>query len=131
VTTNLAEDPVAQTVLLVLHVVGGSLALLGGLVAIISQAVRGPHRVHVAGGRTFVVGMLLVVVCAIPLSIMIGSVLLGLIAIFSAYLMLTGWRFARNRSGRPGPPDWLLAGFMLVSAVAMLGVGIATVRGSG
>ncbi len=119
------------TVLLALHIAGGVLALLSGAVAIGVQARGGPHRAHVVAGRCFVIGMLMVVVAAVPLALVIHSTLLLLIAIFSGYLMLVGWRLAKNRQGHPRAVDWALDGLMLLSSVVMVVVGVATLAGDG
>lgn len=118
-------------VLLVIHIAGGVLALLSGVVAIAVQARRGPHRVHVIAGRCFVAGMIMVVVAAIPLSVIIHSTLLFLIAVFSGYLTLVGWRLAKNRQGTPGAVDWGLDALMLAGSAAMVVVGALTLAKDG
>lgn len=117
--------------LLAIHIAGGVLALLSGVVAIAVQARHGPHRAHVVAGRCFVVGMIMVVVAAIPLSVIIHSTLLFLIAAFSGYLMLVGWRLAKNRKGRAGAVDWALDALMLAGCAAMVVVGALSLAGDG
>lgn len=117
--------------LLAIHITGGVLALLSGAVAIAVQARHGPHRVHVVAGRCFVVGMIMVVVAAIPLSVIVHSTLLFLIAVFSGYLMLVGWRLAKNRTGLPGAVDWGLDALMLAGSATMVVVGVLTLAGDG
>ncbi len=112
------------TVLLVIHITGGVLALISGVVAIGVQLFKGPHRAHVVAGRLFVTGMIMVVVSALPLSVLISSVLLALIGVFSGYLMLVGLRLAKNRKGRPQPFDWVLDAIMLTGSVVMVVVGV-------
>lgn len=106
--------------LLILHIAGGVLALLSGVVAIAVQAVKGPHRAHVVAGRCFVVGMIMVVAAALPLAVINRSVLLALIGIFSGYLMLVGWRLSKNRKGVAQPVDWILDVIMGVGSIAMI-----------
>lgn len=109
-----------------IHIAGGVLALLSGGVAIGVQAVKGPHRAHVLAGRCFVAGMIILIAAALPLSVIISSPLLFLIGIFSGYLMLVGWRLARNRAGAAEPVDRILDCAMLAGSLAMIVVGILT-----
>ena len=113
-------------VLLVLHVAGGSLALLAALVAVLVQARGRSHRAHVVAGRLYVVGMIVVVATALPLSVLIDSTFLALVGVFSGYLMVTGWRFAKNRRGTVGPVDVAIPAVMAVAALAMLLYGAVT-----
>ncbi len=49
------------------------------------------------------------------------------VAVFSFYLVLTGWLRARHRSGVPGRADWIAALSMLVAAVAMVAWGVSAI----
>lgn len=61
---------------------------------------------------------------AVVLSIVEANVFLGLITWFTGYLLITGIRLARIRH----PPHWIidcvLAGFMLLVAIAMVIAGL-------
>ena len=50
--------------------------------------------------------MTVVFLTAVPLAIFRADVFLLLIAVFSFYLVLAGWRFAVNHSGQPQTVDW-------------------------
>lgn len=116
-------------VLLVIHIAAGSVALLTALVALVTA--KG-GRVHVLAGRVYAIGMTLIFLTAIPLAIFGASVFLLLIAIFSFYLVFAGWRFARNRSRRPQPVDWLAAGVMGLTGLGMwVYAGVLAATGGG
>ena len=115
--------------LLVIHIAAGSVALLTALVALVTA--KG-GRVHVLAGRVYAIGMTLIFLTAIPLAIFGASVFLLLIAIFSFYLVFAGWRFARNRSRRPQPVDWLAAGVMGLTGLGMwVYAGVLAATGGG
>ncbi len=120
-----------KSVLLVLHVAGGTTALLGAVGAVLTQVLRTPHRFHVIAGRGFIGGMLLVCGTSLPLAYLVDSVFLALIGIFSGYLTLAGWRLARNRTGRVGPFDWAVHAALAVAFVGMAGRGATTLAGDG
>ncbi|MDR9392072.1 MAG: hypothetical protein RI554_08610 [Trueperaceae bacterium] len=114
-----------DTLLLILHVVGGTLALLALPVALLARKRRG---VHTAAGLAFVAGMAVAVGSAFPLAVLIGSPFLGAVAAFSAYLIASGWRWIR-RPGVGTSAAWGrgLAAAMLVAALPMGVQGIAQV----
>jgi hypothetical protein len=55
-----------------------------------------------------------------------------MVGVFSGYLALSGWRYARNRSGVPAAMDWFVVGLMLVVGIGMIVFGsILLARGQG
>ena len=110
------------TILLVIHIAAGSVALTTALMAL-ATAKGGVN--HVRAGRVYAVAMALVCGTALPLAILGADALLSLIAVFSFYLVFAGWRFARNRSGRPQPVDWVAAAVMGLTGLGMWGYGAA------
>ena len=110
------------TILLVIHIAAGSVALTTALMAL-ATAKGGVS--HVRAGRVYAVAMALVCGAALPLAILGADALLSLIAVFSFYLVFAGWRFARNRSGRPQPVDWVAAAVMGLTGLGMWGYGAA------
>jgi hypothetical protein len=108
-------------VLLVLHIAAGALSLMAAAGAL--AAPKG-GRWHALAGRGFVVGMALVFFTALPMTLIRPNLFLLLIAIFSAYLALSGWLRARNRSGTPWEVEWIAAIVMALAAVAMAGRGL-------
>ncbi len=113
-------------VLLALHIAGGFAALVSAAVAL---ATSKGGRGHVYAGRVFSVGMLVIFVTALPMTFLKPNLFLLLIALFSFYLVLTGWLRARNRRGTPGPADWLASILMVVTAVGMVGRAVVLMRG--
>ncbi|MCY3691737.1 MAG: hypothetical protein OXH30_07035, partial [Chloroflexi bacterium] len=113
--------------LLVIHIVAGSIALLTALAALVTA--KG-GTIHVRAGRVYAIGMTLIFLTAVPLAILGADVFLLLIAFFSFYLIFAGWRFARNRSRRPQPVDWLAAAIMGLTGLTMWGYAVA-LGGSG
>jgi hypothetical protein len=116
-----------ETVLLIAHIVGGSIALLALPVVFVAPKRRG---VHTTAGLAFVAGMGVAVASAVPLAVLVRSPFLGGVAAFSAYLIASGWRWMR-RPGVATSAGWgrAVAGFMLAAAAAMVVVGIVQVRG--
>ena len=104
------------TILLVIHIAAGSVALLTAFVALVTP--KG-GVIHVRAGRVYAIGMTLIFLTAVPLSLLGSDVFLLLIAFFSMYLVFAGWRFARNRSRRPQPVDWAAVAIMGLTGLAM------------
>ena len=111
------------SILLAIHVVAGFAALLSALVAAVTKARNSPHRWHLLSGRIFYAGMWIIFLTAIPMAILKPNLFLFLIAFFSIYMAVTGWRFARNRKGPEAADRWI-AGVMFVTAAAMMVKGI-------
>ncbi|MEM7535391.1 MAG: hypothetical protein AAF639_24650 [Chloroflexota bacterium] len=109
------------TILLTIHIIAGFSALVAAFVATFTAKGR---TWHLYSGRVYFWGMAVIFVTAIPMAIMRPNPFLFLIAIFSFYLALAGWRFAKNRRGKPTRLDWSSAGIMAVTSVAMLGYGV-------
>lgn len=120
-----------KTILLVLHILGGSAALLGAVAAVTTQALRTRHALHVLAGRVFVAGMITACAMSLPLAYLIDSVFLALIGVFSGYLTVVGLRFAKNRTGLSGPVDWTIHGVVAVASLGMIGLGATTLSDNG
>lgn len=109
--------------LLVIHILAGGIALLAGLVAIVT--VKGGPR-HNRAGKIYGVTMAIVVVTAVPLSVLTDNWFLFAIALFTGYLISAGYRvIARRRAGLTDPVliDYALHGMMLVVGIGMIGGG--------
>ena len=113
-------------ILLVIHIAAGSVALLTALVALVTA--KG-GVVHVRAGRVYAIGMTLIFLTAVPLAILGADVFLLLIAFFSFYLVFAGWRFARNRSRRPQPVDWVAVAILGLTGLAMWGYAVTLALG--
>jgi uncharacterized membrane protein YidH (DUF202 family) len=103
-------------ILLSVHVLAGTIALLCAALAVSSEKGK---RLHVLSGRTYFWGMATIFLTAIPMSIITSNIFLFLIAIFSFYLAFAGMRFARNRKGIATTLDWTAVGLMILSGIGM------------
>ena len=119
-----------RTLLLIVHISGGAVAL-GALVPVIASSwgtgIRVSRR-HARAGRVYVWAMAVALAAAYPLSIMIPSAFLGFIALFTTYLVGSGWRWIRRGSERTVALGRLLAVGMLASAVFMVIAGVSQLR---
>jgi hypothetical protein len=116
-----------NALLLTLHIAAGGVARVAAGVAI---ATAKGGRWHVRSGRIFALGMLVIFLTAVPMTIIRPNLFLFLVAVFSFYLVLTGWLRATNRSGVPTVADWVAATIMAVASVAMSVWAVALLRGT-
>lgn len=105
------------TLLLVLHIAAGTLALLSGVAAAL---LRKGGDGHVRSGRCYVWSMFVVSASALALASLRPSPFLFAIGLFSFYLVFTGWRAALRRDGRPQRIDMVATVTMLSTAGAMV-----------
>ena len=108
-------------ILLLFHILCGSLSLISSALSISSKKGQRTHRFF---GKIYFWGMVGVFLTAIPLAIIKLNVFLLLIAIFSFYLASAGMRFAVNRRGIPKLIDWIAVILMFFSGIAMLILGL-------
>lgn len=108
-------------ILLIIHITCGAGSLLSAVGAISSAKGQAWHQRF---GHFFFYGMTGVFITAVPMSILHPNLFLFLIAFFSYYFALTGWRYAQNSTGLPEKIDWVVAVIMLIVALSMLGVGV-------
>lgn len=80
-------------VMLWVHIMAGTLALIGGMVAIVT---RKGARLHRRSGIVYVLCMIVVGVTALVMSIIRPNPFLFAVAIFSAAMALSGWLPARG-----------------------------------
>jgi len=81
------------SIVLVLHITAGSLALLCGMLAMLT---RKGHRAHRRAGIAYVGAMLVVALTAVLMATMHPNPFLFAVALFSAALALSGWLPARG-----------------------------------
>ena len=120
-----------DTILVTGHVLAGSAAVLGLSGAWLTRKGSRSHRLF---GRAFAVSMALSLLLAAVVSAMTANAFLGSIALFTAYLIHTGWRLATVRDGRASVLDRAAAFGMLAVGVAMVPYGLylfAAVGGTG
>jgi len=103
-------------ILLSIHILAGSVALLSAASALLTEKGK---KFHVLIGKAYFWSMVIIFLTAIPMSIITGNVFLFLIAIFSFYLAFSGMHFAKNRTGVPTRVDLIAVNFMFLSGVGM------------
>lgn len=111
-------------IVLIIHLASGAAALVAAAIAVGTKKGAQAHR---RWGRMFGIAMVLIfltafTLLALPPTPASGRVFLGLIALFSVWLALTGWVRARNRA-EPTRAEWALALAMLAVFPLMFGAG--------
>lgn len=112
-------------VLIGIHILAGSVAVVGMLCAL---STRKGGQWHKTGGRAYVFGMAASLVMATVVSIATANIFLLLIAVFSAYLVYTGWRLGKVKDGVKSVLDLRFSLSMLVVSVVMIAYGIFMLR---
>lgn len=109
------------SILIAIHIGAGCISLLAGMISMISK--KG-GAIHTSAGGVYVVGMSLIFLTAVPTSLRSGSFFLLVIAIFSYYMVFTGFRFPRlKKAGTATLVDKIFSGLALLTAIGMLGFG--------
>ena len=103
-------------ILLSIHILAGSVALVSAALALSSKKGK---KFHILIGKAYFWSMAIIFLTALPLSTITSNVFLFLITIFSFYLAFSGMRFAKNRKGVPTRIDLIAVNFMLLSGVGM------------
>jgi uncharacterized membrane protein len=110
----------------VLHIVGGAVGLLSGVIAV--SARKGGH-LHRTAGKVFVASMVVMAVSACYLAVVIPDQIVNVfISIFALYLILTAWLTVRRGDDAIGFPESvaLLIGAGLCTPFAILSFQLAT-----
>lgn len=111
-------------VLLAIHITGGGLALLAGLAAILTRP-KGA-RLHRRAGRAYVYAMVAVLATGVPLAVAQQSLFLVLVALFTGYVLFSGYRVLSRKRPSPGqaaPVDLAAHWTMVVAGVTMVAYG--------
>lgn len=108
------------SILLMVHITGGSVGLLSGTVNMIRK--KG-DRVHRRIGKIFSYGMFAAGISALALSVMNPNYFLFIVGIFTLYMVATGERYLINKKLQPEWIDWALTVVMLVFGVGFIGFG--------
>jgi len=118
---NVIADP-----LLWLHVAAGVIALAAGIGAIVTT--KGGRR-HIQAGKLYSATMGIVVASAFPLAVWAENWFLFAIAIFTGYLIGSGYRVVLRR--RAGVVDPTRADYALQGGMLVVGSGMVTGGGYG
>lgn len=108
-------------ILTVTHVVSGTVAVAGMLLAWLSKKGSPVHRL---GGRAFVLAMAVALFMAITISLLTRNLFLFLVALFSAHQIYSGWRLAVTRDGQFTTTDVVTTWLMLTVSLSMLLYGL-------
>ncbi len=103
--------------LLVLHVFGGTVALLAGALSLFSAKGK---KVHRKSGAIFFYAMNLVGGSAFLLSLIKSNYFLLAIALFTTYLNFVGYRALKSKSMKYSLMDWFVAFFAVANAAYMV-----------
>lgn len=123
--------PTLEELSLWAHIVAGAIAVLAGVVALVTR--KGGRR-HRRAGKAFlvsmggVVGTVFVLLLVDPAAF---RIVLTLVAIFSGYLAYSGYRvLSRKRPPATGHAlDWAVAGSVVVACLALGAWGLALAAG--
>lgn len=106
--------------LLILHILGGTLGLIAGTIAMIA---RKGGRLHRMSGNIFTLAMLTLATSGFWLAILKSQISNVIAAVLTFYLIGTAWLAGRRRAGT-GPLDWTGLLLCLASAAGVLTLGI-------
>jgi uncharacterized membrane protein len=107
--------------LVYLHIIAGSVAVIGMIGALVSRKGGLWHR---RMGRLYSYAMAAALLLALIVSVLTVNSFLGLIGLFSGYFVYTGWRLAVVKDGRRSHIDRVASLFMMCCAFAMMAYGI-------
>ena len=86
---------------------------------------------HRRAGLAYVAAMFAVSATSLALVTLRPNAFLLAVAIFSFFLVFTGWRAGVVRGGQPRWPDHAMGAVMGLAGLAMLGAGVAGLAGAG
>lgn len=109
-----------HTILLILHITSGTLALIGGGIILF---LRKGDRLHRRIGRAYVWAMFAVAASALSLALIRPNAFLFWVGIFTLYQIASGLRAVRHRNRSPQVVDIALTTLGATGAVAMLTMG--------
>jgi uncharacterized membrane protein len=109
---------------LILHIAAGTVALLSGLVAMLAS--KG-HHVHRLAGKVYFGGMTTIFVTALVMALGRQLDFLLMVAFFSYYMTVRGYRILSlkklNQGQRFSTLDWIIALFAGIFIIGLLGWG--------
>ncbi|MCW5907547.1 MAG: DUF2306 domain-containing protein [Chitinophagales bacterium] len=108
---------VALNILLYIHIVTGTSALLTGAVALLAQ--KG-NKIHRKAGLIFFYSMLGVALSAFTISVVKNIPFLLAISVFSFYLNYSGYRALKNKAGTFTWYDWAVTVLSILTATYMI-----------
>lgn len=106
-----------EGILRILHVVAGSLALLAGMLAIITPKGK---KAHILSGKMYFWSMTVIFFTAMPIALDNAKLFFVAISIFSYSMAFSGYRFTKLK--KIGPPPYLDNIAAILTGVAGLGM---------
>lgn len=113
-------------VFLILHIVGGSVGLLSGLLNIIRKKGDKNHKLI---GKLFFVSMLIVGASSLVLSFLHPNYFLFMVGVFTLYMVGSGQRYIKHKHQDKLESkliDWTITISMLLAGLLFIGIGILT-----
>lgn len=108
-------------IILVIHIIAGSIGLFTGTINIIRKKGDKPHRLI---GKYFFFSMLINAVAGFIMSVLHQNLFLLIIAVFSFYLTATGQRFLDlkriDKGEKPKRIDWAITLIMIFFAICFI-----------
>ena len=114
-------------VFLILHIVGGSVGLLSGLLNIIRKKGDKNHKLI---GKLFFVSMLIVGASSLVLSFLHPNYFLFMVGVFTLYMVSSGQRYLNHKQQDKLESkliDWTITISMLFAGLLFIGIGILTI----
>ena len=112
------KDKFMTSLVVTLHVLLGSVAVLGMMTAWLTK--KGSHW-HRQGGKAYVLGMTGALLAAFIVSLVTQNTFLFLIGLFSAYLVFTGYRLAVAKDSVRNSVDKTVGFAVLIIGLGMIG----------
>ena len=113
-------------IILVIHIIAGSVGLFTGTINIIRKKGDQPHRLV---GKYFFYSMIINAVAGFVMSILHDSLFLLIIAVFSFYLTATGQRFLSlkklDKGQKPKTIDWAITIIMICFSLFFIIYGVS------
>jgi hypothetical protein len=103
---------VLTTITFALHILGGAVAMVAGLISVCAR--KGGY-LHRTAGDMFVIAMTIMTIFAAILGVIRpGQIINVFIAAFTLYLVTTGWLTARRANATTGAPEFISLAVSLV-----------------
>lgn len=110
-----------QTVMLIVHIIGGIMAMVTGLVSMLNRKGASQHRLT---GKLFFAGMTAVFVTSCYISIVKSLPFLFMVGFFSYHMACSGYRILylkkKNTSQSPGLIDWVISSSGLLAGIGLI-----------
>ncbi|RZJ74282.1 MAG: hypothetical protein EOO45_09015 [Flavobacterium sp.] len=109
-------------VLLALHIAGGSVSLLTGLIVLLMKKGGRIHRVF---GSIYFYALIIASLISLPMAYLHANLFLFIVGVFTTYMLLSGKSYLNKKSTDDvRPTDWLLSALMLIFGLGFVGMGM-------